>query len=309
MTPLEFVERERARLRRLHIIAGTSLAFAMTFTVLALGVLLLGNARWIALPRSAPFAVWLLIGALDIGVMLWSWRRLRGDVTRGGVAATIEREQALRAGALRGALEVADRGALGRHAANEMSNRLRGVGQTLAPKSRRDARRHAGRTLVAATISVALLGGLTPIFGDGLLALLLPVKAWNGTLLPKLAFRDLPKDVMRGEELKLEIVAPRRSQVTLAQRTTGEGWRTTSLPVGADGVARTQVGPLRGAMTLVVSDGRASTDTAVVRVTDRPFVGAISMRASYPAYLGRPSEGLPVGEPARVPQGTIVDIT
>src|SRR5947199_215131 len=33
------------------------------------------------------------------------------------------------------------------------------------------------------------------------------------------------------------------------------------------------------------------------------------MRATYPAYLGRASEGLPVGEPARVPQGTIVDLS
>ncbi|HEY7235599.1 MAG TPA: hypothetical protein VH539_15705, partial [Gemmatimonadaceae bacterium] len=199
MTPLEFVERERTRLRRLHIVAGASLALAMTFSVLALGVLLLGNARWIALPRSAPFAVWLVIGGLDVAVLVWSWRRLRGDVTRGGVAATIEREQALRAGALRGALEVADRGTLGRHAATEMANRLRGVGATLAPVSRRTARRNAGRTFAAATISVMLLAGLTPIFGDGLLALLLPVKAWNGTLLPRLEFRNLPREVMRGE--------------------------------------------------------------------------------------------------------------
>jgi hypothetical protein len=156
---------------------------------------------------------------------------------------------------------------------------------------------------------VVLLAALTPVFGDGLLALLLPVKAWNGTLLPKLEFRGLPRQVMRGEELKLEINAPRRSQVTLSQRTTGEGWRTTTVPVSADGIARTEVGPIRGALTLVVSDGRASTDTATVRVTDRPFVGAISMRATYPAYLGRAAEGLPVGEPARVPQGTIVDVS
>src|SRR5690349_15479741 len=216
MTPLEFVERERARLRRLHIIAGASLALAVTFAVLALGVLLLGNARWIALPRSAPFVVWLVVGALDMAVIVWSGRRLRGDVTRTGVAATIEREQALRAGALRGALEVADRGALGRHAANEMSNKLRGAGLTLAPTSRRSARRQAGRTFLAATTSVVLLAALTPVFGDGLLALLLPVKAWNGTLLPKLEFRGLPREVMRGEELKLEIAAPRRSQITLS---------------------------------------------------------------------------------------------
>jgi len=309
MTALEFVDRERTRLRRLHLIAGASLAVAITFTALALAALLFGNARWIALPRSAPFAAWVLIFALDAAVILWSWRRLSSDVTRGGVARTIEREQTLRAGALRAALEVADRGTLGRHAANEMSNRLRGASTELAPATRRQARRNAGKTLAAATISVVLLAGLTPIFGDGLLALLLPVKAWNGTLLPKMEFRGLPQQVMRGENLTLDIVAPRRSRITLAQRTTGEGWRSASIPVARDGSARANVGPMRGDLTVVVSDGRASTDTAIVRVTDRPFVGAISMRAVYPEYLGRAPEGLPVGEPARVPQGTIVDVS
>ena len=309
MTPLEFVERERVRLRRLHIIAGVSLALAITFTALALAALFFGNARWIALPRSAPFAVWILIGVLDAAVIVWSWRRLTGDVTRGGVAATIEREQSLRAGALRGTLEVAEHGALGRHAATEMSTRLRSAGPTLAPASRKRARRNAGRTFAAATVSVLLLGGLTPIFGDGLLALLLPMKAWNGTLLPKIEFRGLPPQVMRGEELTLDIVAPRRTQLTITQRTTGEGWRTTTIPVSRDGSARTKVGPMRGDLLVVASDGRASTDTALIHVTDRPFVGAISMRATYPAYLGRAAEGLPVGEPARVPQGTVVELS
>ena len=309
MTALDFVDRERTRLRRLHVVAGASLAFAITVTALALAALLLGNARWIALPRSAPFAVWLLIAILDGAVIVWSWRKLRSDVTRGGVAATIEREQTLRAGALRAALEVADRGALGRHAANEMSNRLRGAASDLAPATRRHARRQAGKTIVAATISIVLLAVLTPIFSDGLLALLLPVKAWKGTLLPKLGFRGLPQQVMRGEDLTLDVVAPRRSQVTIAHRTTGEGWRSATIPVSRDGSARAHLGPMRGDLMVVMSDGRASTDTALVRVTDRPFVGAISMRATYPEYLGRAPEGLPVGEPARVPQGTVVDVT
>ena len=33
------------------------------------------------------------------------------------------------------------------------------------------------------------------------------------------------------------------------------------------------------------------------------------MRATYPAYLGRPAEAIAVGEPARVPQGTVIDIS
>ena len=56
-----------------------------------------------------------------------------------------------------------------------------------------------------------------------------------------LAERDVDDDRIAG--------AQRRSQITLAQRTTGEGWRTTTLPVSKDGIARTQVGPMRGPLT------------------------------------------------------------
>ena len=40
----------------------------------------------------------------------------------------------------------------------------------------------------------------------------------------------------------------------------------------------------------VATDGRASTDTLALHVTDRPFVGDVALRAQYPAYLGRPAE-------------------
>jgi len=139
--------------------------------------------------------------------------------------------------------------------------------------------------------------------------MLQPVSAWRGTLLPRIAFDNLPPNVLRGETLRLRIAAPQRASVTVSQRVPGEAWSTQTLIVDRrTGLATTEVGPLRGDLTVVASDGRSQTDTSVVRVTDRPFVGAVSMRATYPSYLGRPAEGLPVGEPARVPQGTVIEI-
>src|SRR6185369_3545385 len=91
-------------------------------------------------------------------------------------------------------------------------------------------------------------------------------------------------------------------------RIPGEAWVTQTVSVERNGIATVDVGPLRGDLTIVATDGRSASDTAVVRVTDRPFVGAVSMRATYPSYLGRPAEGLAVGEPARVPQGTVIEI-
>ena len=100
--------------------------------------------------------------------------------------------------------------------------------------------------------------------------------------------------MLRGETLRLQIAAPRRGAVTLSQRMPGEAWATQTVAVDrSTGVATVEVGPLRGDLTIVATDGRSASDTGVVRVTDRPFVGAVSMRATYPAYLGRPAEGLP----------------
>ncbi|HEX8941731.1 MAG TPA: Ig-like domain-containing protein [Gemmatimonadaceae bacterium] len=309
MTVLELVDRERARLRRMHLMAGIALAVGATCLLLAGGASALGGARWMALPRGVPFLVWLLVLAADVAVIWWTMRQLERRTTRSSVAAAIEREQTLRAGALRGALEVADSGALGRRAAADVSAQLAPGGARLVPSAQRSVRRHAGQATGVATVAVAALAFAAPSFSDGLLAILKPVRAWQGTLLPRLAFENLPPAVLRGETLRLRIAAPQRGTVTLAQRVPGEAWATQAVAVDhRSGVATLDVGPLRGDLTIVATDGRSASDTGIVRVTDRPFVGAVSMRATYPAYLGRPAEGLPVGDPARVPQGTIIDI-
>src|SRR5689334_21742973 len=100
MTVLELVDRERARLRRMHIVVGVTLAVGATCLLLALGASALGSARWMALPRSVPFLVWLLVFAADVAVIFWTVRQLKRRTTRHSVAAAIEREQSMRAGSL-----------------------------------------------------------------------------------------------------------------------------------------------------------------------------------------------------------------
>ena len=62
MTVLELVDRERTRLRRMHMIVGTRArqserrVFSSRSAQSALG-----SARWMALPRPVPFLVWLLV--------------------------------------------------------------------------------------------------------------------------------------------------------------------------------------------------------------------------------------------------------
>lgn len=309
MTVLELVDRERARQRRMHVVAGLALAVGATCLVLALGTYALGSSRWMTLPRAVPFLVWLLVFAADVAIVVWTTRRLDRRTTRNHVAATIEREQSLRAGQLRGAIEVANTGALGRRAADRLTEKLAPVGPRLAPGESRLLRRGVFQAAVAAVVASAALLFAAPVFNDGLLAILRPVDAWHGTLLPRIAFRDLPPAVLRGETLRLKIAAEKRGQITLTQRIPGEAWVTQTVAVDRNGIGSVEVGPLRGDLTIVATDGRSASDTAVVKVTDRPFVGAVSMRATYPAYLGRSAEGLPIGEPARVPQGTAIEIS
>ena len=61
MTLLDIVERERRKVARHLGVASTAWIIAGVLVVLLIGTLLLGDARWLGLPRIAPFAIWLVI--------------------------------------------------------------------------------------------------------------------------------------------------------------------------------------------------------------------------------------------------------
>jgi len=270
VTIVELVERERARMRVLELAAGAALGIAVACGVLAVGALLLGHARWLVLPRGVPLAIWLLLAAAIGAVVRTTMHRLASRTSRAQVAAAIERERALRSGALRGAIEVADAGAFGRHAAALIADALPTRGEPLAPEMRGGATRRASKFVAAALITIVLLAIVAPLRGDGLMAILRPVRAWRGTLLAPLAFDRLPATVMRGDTIRVTISAAGRTTVELQDRTTGEGWTHRALAVSQrSGLATITLGPLRGDLSMVVTDGRAHSDTAVVRVAEQ----------------------------------------
>jgi hypothetical protein len=153
MTVVELVERERARVRAAYVAAGAALTVAVALAIVAVGAFALGEARWIAAPRGAPLVVWVAIGAV-VAAAVWLTRRaVLRHATRGAVAAAIEREQRLRAGALRGTLEVAASGPLAARAAADLSSRL-AAGGPLAPAHRRRARSSLAVGAAAAVLAV-----------------------------------------------------------------------------------------------------------------------------------------------------------
>ncbi|MDB4883314.1 MAG: hypothetical protein JWL95_2080, partial [Gemmatimonadetes bacterium] len=309
MTLHELVEHERRQIWRRELLTSALFVAAVAAVIVAVGAGVLGGARWLALPRGVPFAVWLVVVAAVGGLAWRTWRTLRRDATRAQVAHAIESEQQLRRGVLLGALELEGRGALAARAASTARKTLPSSG-ALAPTLRHAGRRRAGVAAGAALAGLLVLASANPLFGDGLRAVLRPIDAWRGALLARPAIDSAPSDLLRGSPVHVVIRAPGRLRVMLTVRQTGEAWRVDTLAVDPrTGTARWSLDALRSDLRLLASDGRATSDSVIIRAADRPFLGAVVLRVTYPAYLGRSAETLPVGEPLRLPRGTSLSIT
>jgi hypothetical protein len=308
MTLHDLVERDR---RGLAHLTGTTVMAAIVAAVaiaIAGGIFWLGGARWLELPRVVPFAFWILV----IGVVTLGYRKGRTIVQQGSrlsdVALAVEEERALRTGSLRGILEVAHSGALGRLGAEKMAERLSSLGApVLAPRARKRALTRAVVGTAVATVGVFGVVSGASAAPDGWAALLHPVRAWNGTLLDGVSLDGVPTSVLRGERATLTVRAPGRRTVELAQRRTGGPWLRSTLVV-RNGVSTVRLDPLDANVVLYATDGRATSDTVTIGVVERPFIGGVTIHASFPAYLDRRDETIPLGEPARVPRGTMLQL-
>jgi len=307
MTVERLVRRERTRLRSVLAARGAGAAVAVVALVLAAAVVALGGARWIAWP-AVPLVVWGVALVLAVTALIWTQRAMHRDTATARVAREIERDRALRSGALRGALEVSGGGALAQRAADTLAQHLAPAGAVLASSLHRRVARHRVVAAVGAVGALLLLGAARNAAPDGWLALRHPVGAFTGSLLPPIEIEHPPGFVMRGEKVRVRVTAPERRTLDVHVRTTGTAWDTLNLPLSR-GAGSTVLGPLDADLTIVATDGRVSSDTVTIRVTDRPFVGDVAIREAYPAYLGRPAETVPLGEPARVPRGTVLTIS
>ena len=306
MTLRELVARERFRLVATMGARGAAFSLAAAAVLAALAAFWLGDARWITEP-AAPAIAWIIVVAA-IGVpLVWTMARVRRAASPARVAHAIERERALRDGSLRGALEVEHQGAFGKRAAGALGASLASHRGALAPAMLRGAVITGAGAVVSAMLALVLLGGARRNAPDGWRAMRHPVGAWTGALIPPLRIVDPPREVMRGDSLRLRILAPSRRTIAFHTRATGAPWSERMLDV-SDGATSVTLGPLDADIALVASDGRTQTDTVIVRVTDRPFVGDVAIRAIYPAYLGRAAEPVPAGETVRVPRGTTLVI-
>lgn len=307
MTLLEIVERERRGIAQRLGVASGGWVLAAASAVMVAGALALGGSRWLTLPRGLPFVVWGLVVLVGAALFRRLSSRVKKEASLPALAHTVERERSLRAGSLRGTLEVWETGVLGRLGAEQLTQKLHGMGKgTLVPQYRQRVMR---RVLLAS--GGALLGALGVVSAaiaapDGLRAMLHPAAAWSGTLLGALSLGDVPGSVLRGERISVTVRAPGRKTITVSQRVTGSSWRSAAVAIGGDS-AVLALGPLDADVALVATDGRSTSDTAVIKVVDKPFVGDVSVKAQFPAYLGRREESVPLGELVRIPRGTVLE--
>src|SRR4029079_6096496 len=233
------------------------------------------------------------------GGVWWTRRRLVRDASISGLAFEVEREQSLRAGVLRGALEVATSGTLGRYKAEQGARRLKekAGNKTLTPTLTRRALVRTGAAAAVGGLGILLLATRSSATPDGWRAIAHPVAAWTGSLLAPISLQSAPKTVLRGERVSLSISAPDRRRITAYQREKGASWRASQHEVH-DGVAKVRLAPMDADLALFATDGRTVSDTASVEMVERPFIGDVAVTATFPAYLDRRAATLPVGEDA-----------
>ncbi|MHB1312089.1 MAG: hypothetical protein ACYC3L_08730 [Gemmatimonadaceae bacterium] len=306
MTTIERLRDEHAHVARLSRLTLVLRVGGVAFGVLMLGAMVLGRTRWLSLPRATPFVTWLAVIAVGYGMWRLQRRRLVAKRTAGEVAEAIERERGLRDGAARTLLEVALLGGPFVARADALLGARLGEG-ALAPRLRRATRLQVASSLstLVALLVVALPS--TSSHRDGWRALLHPASAWAGTLLPAITFDDPPAGLLRGDTAVLQVRATGRNTLQVHQRFTGGAWRDTTLRLRA-GATTLRVGPLDADLTLLATDGRAESDTLRLRLAERSFVGDITVKAHFPAYLARADETLPAEAPLRIPQGTALTV-
>ncbi|WP_309670056.1 hypothetical protein [Gemmatimonas sp.] len=299
--------REQSTLRARSMAAVVLAVIGVVALALVCSAWLMADGRWMTLPRAVPIAMWVAALAGATG-LVWSLRKRNADVlSLTSLAAAIEREQALRSGSLRGALEVAGTGALGARASQDVARRL--APGALAPQVAQRLGRGVTVAGVLAAITVGALSWSAREAPDGFAATVHPVRAWRGTLLPALGFDKLPTLVPRGMPVSLRVRADGRNSVTISRRAEGEAWRDTTLSVRADGMVTLALGAVSAPITVRVNDGRAPELNGLITVADRGWIGDVALFADYPAYLGRTDESMEPVPPLRVPRGTHVRVT
>jgi hypothetical protein len=277
---------------------------------IGLAALVLGGAAWLARWQFLTAPWWVLgawtfaLGGLVIVVTV-ALRREAGLAPRvfarrleegggwrhGALSALLESPAAGTSEALFGLADAA--------AAADVARR----GPAAAMPVARSVRQRLLAGVGALGLGCVTLAAAGPVRGAAA-ALWHPTRAWEATIAP-VRLRAGATQVDRGATVALDVQAVGRRHATLWLRAPGEAWRPLLLPLDSLGRGRFLAGPLESDLFARATSGRRSSDTLQVRVRLPVFLGAVTVTAHYPGYLGLEDEPVPLGgDTVLLPVGT-----
>ncbi len=286
-----------------------STGLARLVSGLAAALLLLALVAWLAhgglLAPGVVLGTWVLVLASLAAGMLLARRAIRG-LGPWHIGEVLERGGDWRAGSLTTVLDPAapnTSAELHQAAAARSAAEVRGrAPQVLAPAVARQVRL-TRRAAVTAFFGVAALAAARPLTGAP--ARLWDVAgAWQAITAP-VGLEAQEGTVALGEPAVLAIRAAGRRRATLFTRAPGESWRATEVMLDGDGRATVTTAPLSAELVARAEAGGRRSSEVRVGVRLGAFLGAFTVTAKYPVYLGLDDEALPVGGDTLVlPEGT-----
>jgi len=281
-------------------------------SALALGLLLAGlaAAAWLARLEVVRALWWVpaawVVALLMAGGAAWLARLRIRAVAVPALAGHLESSGDWRLGALTGMLQPPATGlsselhqSADRARASDLAERGAGAIEPLAARARLGARA-GGITLLLGAIALMAAGpARAPVR-----MLWHPAEAIGLALAPVRIEASAPT-VDRGDSVALTVRAVGHRAATLWLRSPGEGWRPQALPLDSAGIGRANVGPLSADLFARATVAGRGSDTLEVRVRIPAFLGAVSITAHYPGYLGLEDEPLTLGQGSQaLPEGT-----
>jgi hypothetical protein len=279
---------------------------------LAIGIvgLLLGTTAWLVRLGWLTVPYWVLIAwglallaAVAVCYMGWDNQR-RYSTAR--LARGLEEIGAWRAGALTALLDSTATGTsqalldlADRAQAQEIDRR----GQTAVEPIARSLRILVPLSMICLLAGVLAFTSAGPVRGVAS-ALWHPRDAWEATVAP-VRIRAVEGMVDRGQSGNLLLEAQGRQVATLWLRSPGEAWKPRGVRLDSLGRALVSTPPLTSDLFARLTSGSRSSDTVTIRVRLPVFLGALSVTAKYPSYLGLENEPVPTGgDTLLLPLGT-----
>lgn len=135
-----------------------------------------------------------------------------------------------------------------------------------------------------------------------------PIRAWRAVVAP-VRLRARSTTVARGERAVLDMTAIGHRRAMLYTRAPGEAWRVTAVPLDGDGNATFTTPPLAADLVARMEAGGRKSPEVRIGVRLAAFLGAFTVTAHYPGYLGLEDEALPTaGDTLVLPEGTRLSV-